>query len=255
MSEIARNPKVVLFFGGNGHCAWRLESGRRALARRDDGPELREAPYPGFDGRPRAASRTEFLSTLARWCRENTHANVAMGTGIGALVALSLRAENALPVPLILQGPVLWGLEQRIFPRLMSWPKARKLLSWFLMRSWLQARVTRRCFQRPLERADRARFFDGYARCAAFEDLFAWFTPDWLRLLEERFASHPELLRDVTIWVGGRDAVVGRADVQATERALGVRWPVVEFPDWGHYPMIDDSEEWADALSKAVAAA
>jgi pimeloyl-ACP methyl ester carboxylesterase len=255
MAAIDRSPKTVLFFGGNGHCAWRLRSARRALARREARLDLREAPYPGFEGRPRAGSRGAFLSELADWCRASAPAAAAMATGIGALVALSLRADNALPLPLIFQGPVLWGLEQRIFPRLMRWPRARKLLRSLFMRSWLHARLARRGFGRPLGGADREHFFEGYAHCAAFEDLFAWFTPDWLRVLEDRLRSRPERLEGITVWVGGRDAVVGRAEVRATERALGVRWPVVEFPDWGHYPMIDVPEEWADALCQAVATA
>jgi hypothetical protein len=35
-----------------------------------------------------------------------------------------------------------------------------------------------------------------------------------------------------------------------TEHALGVRWPRRIFPGWGHYPMIDAPEEWAEAVSR-----
>ena len=31
--------------------------------------------------------------------------------------------------------------------------------------------------------------------------------------------------------------------------------PVVEFPTWGHYPMIDVPREWAEALVHALATA
>ena len=112
----------------------------------------------------------------------------------------------------------------------------------------------RRLFLRPQDEAARARFFEGYARCAAFGDLFAWFTPGELRALERRLAGRADALARITVWLGGRDRVVGRREVEWTEAALKVRWPRVEFPGWGHYPMIDDPEEWADALRDALAA-
>jgi len=108
-------------------------------------------------------------------------------------------------------------------------------------------------FRRPLGADDRTRFFDGYRDCAAFGDFFDWFTPDYLRDLERRFAARSDVLSGVTVWLGGRDRVVGPSEVRATGRALGVEWPVVTFPEWGHYPMIDEPEEWADALCGSLA--
>lgn len=249
------NAPNVLFFGGNGHAAWRLERVRAVLEGRPGAPALVDVPYPGFEGRPRAPSLDDFLTALNTFCRGADPGSTVMATGIGALIALSLRASDALPFPLILQGPVLWGLEQRHFPRLMRWSPARPLLESALRQSWFQKRFVRKQFRKPLASAERAHFFDGYARCTALGDFFTWFTPDWLRELEARFASRPEALGGITVWAGGRDGVVGPGDVRATERALGVRWPVVAFPEWGHYPMIDVPEEWADALCHALAAA
>ena len=85
--------------------------------------------------------------------------------------------------------------------------------------------------------------------------LFGWFTPEWLRTLERAFASHPERLNDITIWLGERDQVVDISELEVTEHALNVRWPIVRFPNWGHYPTLDEPEEWAQALRDALASA
>src|SRR5262245_59402396 len=53
--------RVVLFFGGNGHAAVRLEAATSALARRVRTLELDAVPYPGFEGRPPAGTLEAFL--------------------------------------------------------------------------------------------------------------------------------------------------------------------------------------------------
>jgi hypothetical protein len=248
----------VLYLGGNGHATARLEAARAALAARPDAPELTDVAYPGFEGRPRAGSLERFLDGVAAGCRSAAGGRTVAAvyaTGIGALIALGLRARGALEWPLIFQGPVLWGLEHRIFPRVMGWRLARHVLRQALALPQVQNRLERTLFQRPLEPALRARLFEGYARCAGFGDLFAWSTPAALRGLERQLASRPGAVERITVWLGGRDRVVGRREVDWTEAALGVRWPLVVFPEWGHYPMIDVPEEWAQALDDALAGA
>src|SRR5262249_32274822 len=112
-----------------------------------------------------------------------------------------------------------------------------------------QAWFVRRHFERPLAAAERAAFFDGYARCAALEDLFAWLGPQFLRRLEAAFAADRAALEDVVVWWGERDRLVGLDELRATEAPRGVRWPLQRFPTWGHYPMLDAPEVWADAVA------
>ena len=83
-------------------------------------------------------------------------------------------------------------------------------------------------------------FFEGYAQCAALPDFFRWLTPALLRQLEAGFAAHPERLTNISVWWGGQDKVVGLQELRWTEGALHTAFPVRTFPEWGHYPMIDD---------------
>src|SRR3954454_19019139 len=99
-------PRTVLHFGGNGHASTRLIGAREAMARRCPGLELVDVPYPGFEGRARAGSLEDFLGALSRSCRSLPGPpTAAYASGIGALLALGLRAGGELAgVPLIFQG-------------------------------------------------------------------------------------------------------------------------------------------------------
>lgn len=243
----------VSFLGGNGHCAARLDGARRHLS----GVDLADTSYPGFEGRPRAGSFEAFLDAVAARLREAAPALV-YGTGIGGLLALCLRARGELAgVPLVFQGPVLWGLEHRLMPRMMRLGLAQLALRRAFAAPAFQRRFARKYFTRAPEPRLLAAFFDGYARCAAAPDFFAWMTPALLRRLEAEIAARPEALVDVRVWWGGLDRVVSPRELRWTEAALGpgARWPLRTFPQWGHYPMIDDPEGWARELSDAVASA
>lgn len=246
----------VAFFGGNGHCAARLAGARDAADRLVAGGaipplEVLDVPYPGFEGRPRAGSLDAFLAELARHA---SGASLVYATGIGGLLALCLRARGELGAArVLLQAPVLWGLERRLMPRLMRLGPARWVVHRVFAASAFQAFV-RRHFARPLAPQERAAFFDGYARCVALPDLFAWLAPALLRTLERQLARWPEAFERIEVWWGRRDRVVTPHELVFTEKALGVSWPLRSFEEWGHYPMIDAPEAWVRALSEALEA-
>ena len=195
-------PSRVLFFGGNGHCAARLAVARRFLPGEITLDEVR---YPGFEDRSRAASFMDFLGRITDAHRPS----LVYATGIGGLLALCLRARGELiGTPLLLQGPVLWGLERRWMPRVMRFGPAQAALLRVFAASAFQQRFVRKYFTHPPDLEMAAAFFDGYARCSAAPDLFAWLTPALLRTLERDLAARPEALEKVRIWWGGRDRVV-----------------------------------------------
>jgi len=242
------SPTPLAFLGGNGHCAARLTAAREALARRD--VVVDDVAYPGFEGRPPAAHLDAFLDAAAA---RIGGAPVVYATGIGGLLVLCLRARGALRDRLLLlQAPVLWGLEHRRLPRLMRFSAARYAALAIFSTSPFQAWFVRRHFRRALDPAERRAFFDGYRECRAFTDLFAWLGPPLLRRLENAFAAQPDLLQKIEIWWGDHDHVVDLGELRRTEVGLGVRWPLQRFPDWGHYPMIDAPDAWAEAVARRI---
>jgi pimeloyl-ACP methyl ester carboxylesterase len=176
-------------------------------------------------------------------------------SGIGGLLALCLRARGELlGTSILMQGPVLWGLERRWMPRMMRFGVMQRVLSRVFATAAFQRRFVRKYFTHPPDPAMTAAFFAGYARCAALPDFFAWLTPALLRSLERDLAGRPQALADIRVWWGGRDAVVFPRELEGTIEALGpaARWPLKVFPEWGHYPMIDAPAAWADALSETL---
>jgi hypothetical protein len=249
---------TVLFFGGNGHAAVRLRAARQALAEMADAGtvapfEIVEVPYPGFEGRPRAARPAAFLDALEKAVRQ-TAADpdvLVYATGIGALFAVTLRAAGSLGRgPIVLQGPVLWGLERRLLPRLARAGLAPVLVRLFSSRAF-RRHFVRRYFMAAPPAEIREGFFAGYEQCPAAADLFRWCGPSWLRDVERMVSEQPQSLDGIDFWWGARDRVVGPAEQRWTEDALGRRWAERTFADWGHYPMIDDPRGWVRALAEA----
>jgi len=246
-------PRRIAFLGGNGHCAARLAA---AHGRLPPEIELLDTPYPGFEGRPRARNFEEFLDAVGAHLLEASPVRI-YAMGIGGLLALCLRARgDLLEVPLLFQAPILWGLERRLMPKVMRLGLARFALTrLFASVSFQRHFVSKYFAHSPAPDIVRG-FFDGYARCAAAPDLFAWLNPALLRSLERDLAARPEALDGIEIWWGGRDRVVALQELAWTREALalGERWPVRVFPEWGHYPMIDDPAGWAEELVRVVAA-
>ena len=188
-------PCTVLHLGGNGHASTRLAGARRASPGNARAWSWLNVPYPGFERRPRAGSLEAFLESLSRSCRDLPGPPACgYASGIGALLALGLRARGDLVgVPLIFQGPVLWGLEHRWFPRAIApVPAGPGLLRLAFRSPRFQARFARKQFERPHEPDTLGPFFEGYELCTAFGDFFDWLTPGWLRTLERSFLERPE---------------------------------------------------------------
>lgn len=248
----------LLFLGGNGHGARRLDPAIAALKARGAPPfELCDVPYPGFDGRPRAASLDAFLDDVAARMEELRAGPTAVyACGIGGLLFFCLRSRGAArDLPAILQAPVLWGLARRWMPRLMRLGFAQLTLRRAFAMPAFQRRFANKHFRRPPAPEVAEAFFDGYARCAALPDFFEWLTPALLHDLAPRLKADPAALAHLTFLWGAHDRVVPLRELAWTEDALGVKWPVKVLPDWGHYPMIDDPESWIEEVGRALEAA
>ena len=153
--------RTLLFLGGNGHRPARLSPARSYLEALGDAAalDITEALYPGFDGRPTPSSLDAFLSGIS-WGPVVPHLTYA--TGIGGLIALCLRARGRLPGPLLMQAPILWGLERRVFPKVMRAPGVARAVGLLLATPILQRRFFRKHFRARHSLAVRGAFAAGY---------------------------------------------------------------------------------------------
>jgi len=238
---------IVGFLRGNAHVGARLKPGGEKAQLLPEGFELRGVDYG------RASSWPELLESV----RDQVDGvDLVYATGIGGLVYLALRANGELlGQTAILQGPVLWGLETRTFPKLMRLPLMPRALVAAISTDWIQRRFVRKHFVTPPSPEFQKVFFGGYRDARAFQRWFAWLTPGLLRELETKLRGHEERLAGVTAWWGGEDHVVGLEELRLTEAALGCSIPAREFPEWGHYPMIDDPARWSEEVARALASA
>ena len=146
------------------------------LARAGGPFALSDVPYPGFEGRPRAADWDGFLATVSQGIsahQEQKGSCTLYGMGIGALILLALRGRGECQdVPCVFQGPVLWGLEHRLFPRLMRVGPTPRLLPLVFQSRVFQGAFVRKYLTRPPSPTLRRAFFAGYAQCSALPDFF-----------------------------------------------------------------------------------
>ena len=242
--------RPLYFFGGNGHADIRVQEAR-SIGLREGWFDLINVPYPS------ARSFDDLLEQLgsSEWATR-PEGGWIYATGIGALVALSLRSKGAIrDIPLVLQGGVLWGLERRWFPKIMRIGPMPRLLASAFRSSWIRAHFVDKHFRSTPSPEFVEQFFDGYDDADAFANWFEWLRPDLLRRLENAFRSDPSALDNIRVWWGEKDTVVGPEELRVTQSALGVDWPLETFPTWGHYPMIDDPLTWSREVGLVLASA
>lgn len=238
---------TVLAVHGNGGGGERFA---RSAAVMPAGTRIVAPTLPGFSDRPRdPALRTlgDYADRLADEVRAVTLDDgvppVLLGHGIGGSIALDLVSRHPeLVRGLVLHAPVGAHLDSRLFPRLMTTRPARALV-----RRAISSRLLRPIWQRlffpygaPQPVLDE--FFDAYRTCAAFGDMFDLITATWFDGLTP--------VRDVPVVVlwGADDRVLRRGQADAVgEKVPGA--DVVVRDGWDHFPMIEQPEEYADAIA------
>ncbi|MBK8977840.1 MAG: alpha/beta fold hydrolase [Planctomycetes bacterium] len=232
---------TILALHGNGGGAVRFD----AIAARFAPGALHAVTLPGFDGRPlgpRGATLAGQVESALAALGELTRPRIVLGHGIGGSLALELaqRHRDALDA-LLLHAPVGARLEQRRFPRLMRPRVVRGCVRRALGARLLRPLWRRWLFRAPLAPDVDARFFAGYRDCAAFGHAFDWYTPAW-------FASlRPVDVPAVLLW-GGRERVL-TADQSADFAALLPAARTVVVPDWDHFPMLEEPDDYARRIA------
>ncbi len=167
---------------------------------------------------------------------------VLLGHGIGGSIALDAVARRpSLARGLILVSPVGVKLDERLFPKVMARPAVRKAAKTIISSLLMQATAGRFLF-RPAPRPFAKRFLAEYANAEAFEVMFDLLTSDW-------FDGLPAVEVPVAIVWGGRDRVLDVDHVEAYEAAIADTRRIV-CAEWGHYPMIEQPEEFATAIAE-----
>jgi pimeloyl-ACP methyl ester carboxylesterase len=216
-------------------------------------PDVRLVPItlPGFAGRPADRSLRslgDYAAVLARLVDEQPRPRIVLGHGIGGSIALQLAQVDAdLIDGLILHAPVGARLDRRLFPRLMAVPGARRLGQRIVASHTLRPLLRRVSFSSTVPAAYLDRFFDEYGQCAVFSQMFDLITPTWFRGLR------PIMLPAALLW--GEAERLLAADQARDFQALLPGALVGRAPGWGHFPMIEQPDQYAGevaALARAL---
>ncbi len=237
---------TVIAVHGNGGGSFRWERLPDPLA---DGVRLEGITLPGFAGRPLpdgVVSMATFTDAIAEHVEVHDHPRVLLGHGIGGALALDAVSRRPdLVDGLILHAPVGANLDERLFPRIMS----ARPIRW-LAQAVVGSRITAslagpRLFDGPPPDYGR-RFLTEYRRAEAFGVMFDLLTAEW-------FDALPATTVPTTLLWGDRDRVlrVGQADDLAARLSTVDRRIVT---GWGHYPMIEQPEDYADVVAEVARA-
>ncbi|MEM9379176.1 MAG: hypothetical protein AAGB93_04430 [Planctomycetota bacterium] len=241
---MSRGPLVL---GDMGHSLFRLSRARATS--RSVGFDVKEVHYPGFEGRPVAASFDDFMAQVEMQVDvyRLSHAKpLVYATGFGSLVLLALRARALVPdLPSVIQGAVPWvSVRERGAGDAASGAAERERLA----DPGAQERFVVDHFHSPLDADERRSFFSGFATCDAYPTLHEWMDAGWLAALEGTLAARPPAIDDIRVWLCGLDELVEDEEHDAAVRALGAEWPTEVAEHWGHYPYLDAPGPWIGAL-------
>lgn len=240
---------TIIAIHGNGGGAFRF-----ALVPDMPAPaRLHALTLPGFQGRvlPDGPITIDTFTSAVRDAIAGVRASdpsgsiVLLGHGIGGSIALDVAAHDAsLADGLILLSPVGVKLDERWFPKVMSKPIIRKAAKAIISSPVMQATAGRFLFK-PAPRPFAKRFLAEYANADAFEVMFDLLNADW-------FDQLPPVEIPVAIVWGGNDRVLDVSHVEAYEEAIANTARIVR-DDWGHYPMIEQPEDFAEVMAACAA--
>lgn len=229
--------KTLYVLGGNGSNA-DLWQALQAHVRQFD---LAPVELPGF-GTNAELPCVGLDAWVAALLRQTAPGHALLACGVSAIVAL--QAARRAPghfSRLILLAPVGAFLGERRFPALMRLPGVARLARWVLGHA---PGLLRRPF-RDLDAGQLRLLAGGYRQCRAFvpffRDIRAETALDQLEWLEG----------DIDLVWGARDGVQRVAYAAAWSAILArARLHVHLHPQWGHYPYLSDTRDFADWLDE-----
>ncbi len=231
---------TIVAVHGNGGGGFRWELLAQPLA---PDVELRGPSLPGFSGRPLPSgpvTMATFTDALVDELEAVDGRRLLLGHGIGGALVLDVAANYpSLVDGLVLHAPVAANLDSRLFPKLMKSMVVRRAAK-LTISSFPVRKLARRFAFGGAPRPYAERFFAEYRNAEAFEVMFDLLTAEW-------FDALPPINAPAVVLWGAKDRVLQVEQAEAVEGRLAEVRRHIE-PDWGHYPMIDEPEDYQRVL-------
>lgn len=250
----------ILLVHGNGGANTRFEYVVKPLQAAVPGLQVHLPLLPGFEGRT-YPTQTDLwqpiVDVFAEIVTPTAHEPWTLyGHGIGGSMLLEWAARGfALPngqvfqpSQIILHAPIGASLQYRFFPKLMRPRLVRHFIHWLIYQPWLQSYWERKLFLDPtaIPLQQRNQFFTDYRNCTAFPIMFDLITPQWYNATQAQTKQLP-----LTLWWGEQERVVASQFVDYWRSGYPTA-DITIFPEWDHFPMLEQKESFIAALTKAI---
>lgn len=254
--------QTIVAIHGNGGGAFRFS---RTLPLFPDDVQFVAVTLPGFADVPRDLSITSmrgfadalYAGVMAGWLPQGWLATgdvklplaerpfILLGTGIGGSIALEYAQHYGDTLAgLVLHAPVGTRIDTRLFPRLMKLPGMRRLGQFVFSERPFRPIWRRLLFSEPLPPHITTQFFDEYAQCQVFGQMFDLITADWFDGLR------PLSLPAALLW--GEQERVLSVDQLEDYKTILTNPRIRTVPNWDHFPMLEQPQEFVDELMGLV---
>lgn len=249
----------ILMLHGNGGGETRFKPFLSYLNKREIDLKVSIPELSGFDQRPLPKSENYwdvFVGDMGQ-AIDPQREWILYGHGIGGSMILEWASRDFIlpdgsyfrPKKVVLHGIIGASLHRRLFPRLMGPLWIRKTLQTMIASPIFRPIWARRLFRKPANVPSKVlhRFFDDYANCEAFPVFFDLITPEWYRGVQQKLSNEKFFF----VW-GDLERVIKSKHLAFWKKDF----PNSEFtviPDWDHFPMLEDVEDFTEKMLNFLA--
>jgi pimeloyl-ACP methyl ester carboxylesterase len=196
---------------------------------------------PGFNTnntQTNILSMREYANWLADYLKDIESPCILMGHGLGGVFVLEfLQHYPDLVDGVILHSIVGANLNKRVFPKAMKLPFVAWLTKNIIAHPITRPLISRKFFQKKINKVYEKKFFEAFAKCEAFEKMFHLIDYSWFKYLR------PIPVPAVFLW-GENDWILKTHEIDALQNLFPLNYKDI-VPEWDHFPMIDRPESYA----------
>jgi pimeloyl-ACP methyl ester carboxylesterase len=203
---------------------------------------------PGFNSTKKHSidlTMKQYADWLARYLKDIEPPVILMGHGLGGVFVLEfLQHYPEMVDGVILHSIVGANLNKRVFPKIMKLPLVAWLTKNIIAHPITRPIISRKFFQRKIDKSYEKKFFDAFAACQPFERMFHLIDYSWFKYLK----TIP--VPTIFLW-GEKDWILTPREINALQKLFPLNYKDI-VPDWDHFPMIDRPEGYALKVTESA---
>ena len=233
----------IIAIHGNGGGGFRFEIAKPLFS---SNINFLNPSLPGFNSTNNHSinlTMKQYAEWLANYIKDIESPRILMGHGLGGVFVLEfLQHYPDMVDGVILHSIVGANLNKRIFPKLMKLPLVAWLTKNIIAHPIARPVISRKFFQKKINKLYENKFFEAFAKCNAFEKMFHLIDYSWFKNLS------PAHIPAAFLW-GENDWILKKKEMDAFQNLFPFSYKDVVH-DWDHFPMIDRPESYAFEVTR-----